>query len=92
MKRKDKFTKDEIIDAFKDYPDTCDNHVCRKYESCSECIADWLEQEVEIKPRIATINTVDELNTAKKEYKDYCRTDHSLFRRRCRRYMAHDKL
>lgn len=45
---------------------------CFVEDGCSFSKAKALNQEIKTVPRIATINTVEELGKAREDYKDYC--------------------
>ena len=76
MKRKYKLTKDEIIELFVSGCDKCGAREDCIAENCEiNCITmkeEWLNKDIEMKPRIALINTIEELEKAKKEFKCIC--------------------
>jgi len=76
MKRYEKMSKEEIIDAFSYSFGDCDkcqyHKICNGKGYCSESAKEWLKEEIEIKPRIATINTVEDVNKALKGFYKIC--------------------
>lgn len=71
MKRYEKMSKEEIISLY-DNSANCDS--CPLLESCdttNDCvtqITDWLYKEIKLVPRIAKINTSEELHKARQDW------------------------
>lgn len=76
MKRYEKMSKEEMMDIV-GVPIECDicsiKQFCNAHpeRSCTETRAAYLNQEIKIVPRVATINTVEKLEEARKEFEKY---------------------
>jgi radical SAM protein with 4Fe4S-binding SPASM domain len=87
MKRYEKMSKEEIIDAFGYLFGDCDkcqyHKICNGRGYCPESavIKEWLTQEIETVPRIKTLDTKKKFIKAQEEYKTYC---HSIDCSDCR--------
>lgn len=78
MKRYEKMSKEEIIEVFKgnDGKRACATCPCNETKyctlslTCNESLASWLNSEAP--PRVATINTLEELEKTRDEYLYFC--------------------
>lgn len=86
MKRKDKYTAEQITKMFLPMIEEIDCNCCYLYDfcsvdwkqckSCEEQIDKWLNEEIETKPLIATINTVEQLQSVASDFNKLCDTGH----------------
>lgn len=85
MKRYEKFSREEIVNLFTTASvgacGTCDiaSRCPRLHPSCVLNMAEFLTKDIEFVPRIAKINTVEELAQVRVEHQRFCnKTDTCL--------------